>query len=142
MQCGSACRERIARRRTVLDSLDQSGDVVRVESDGASEMDGAELAALDEPLDRSWVNAEKVGRLVRRQERRVVGGGCGCDVTLSWCAATPASSAFGRFVGASRSLSRCALRSLARLVIRRVVGVEEGELTCMEPHLARWVTYQ
>jgi len=121
--------------------LDQARDVVGVEPDGGSEMDGAQLAALDEALHGSWVNVQEAGGLVRRQERRVVGGRCGGDVALSSCAATPARGAFGRFVGPSRSLSFRALRSLDRLVRRRVVGLEEGELTCMEPHSTR-VTYQ
>jgi hypothetical protein len=135
------CTVRITRRRAALDSLDQARDVVRVEPNGASEPDGAQLAALDEPLDSSWVNVEKVGRLVRRQESCAVGDRCGGDVALSCCAATPRSSAFGSFVGPSRSLSRRPLRSLDRLGLRRAVGLEEGELTCVEPHSSR-VTYQ
>jgi hypothetical protein len=121
--------------------LDQARDVVGVEPNGGSEMDGAELAALDEPLHGAWVNVEQVSRLVRRQERCAVGGRCGDEVALSCCAATPASSAFGKFVGPSRFLSRRSLRSLDRLVLRRVVVVEEGELACVEPHPSR-VTYQ
>jgi hypothetical protein len=118
----------------VFDSLDQARDVVRVEPDGASEMDGRQLAALNQPLHCSWVDVEKVGRLVRCQERGVVGRRCEADVALSPCAATPASTAFGRFVGPSRSLSRRPLRSRDRLVLRRVLAVEEGELTCVKPH--------
>jgi hypothetical protein len=135
------CTERIAGRRDAFDLLDQARDVVGVEPDGASEMDCAQLAALDEPLHCSWMNVEKVGRLVRRQKSCVVGGASGDDVALSWCAATAASDAFSRFVGASRSLSRRALWSLARLVLRRLADLEEGELTCVEPH-SSLVTYQ
>jgi hypothetical protein len=135
------CTERIAGRRDAFDLLDQARDVVGVEPHGASEMDGAQLAALDEPLHCSRMNVEKVGRLVCRQKSCVVGGACGDEVALSSCAATPASGAFSRFVGASRSLSRRALWSLARLVLPRLAGLEEGELTCVEPHSTR-VTYQ
>jgi hypothetical protein len=135
------CTVRITRRRAALDSLDQARDVVRVEPDGASEPYGAQLAALDEPLHGSWVDVEKLGRLVRRQERCVVCGGFGGDVALSSCAATPRSCAFGRLVGPSPSLSPCPLRSFDRLGLRRAVGLEEGELTYVEPHATR-VTYQ
>jgi hypothetical protein len=135
------CTERIAGRRDAFDLLDQARDVVGVEPDGASEMDGAQLAALDEPLHCSRMNVEKVGRLVRRQKGCVVGGASGDEVALSSCAATPASGAFSSFVGASRSLSRRALWSLARLVLPRLAGLEEGELTCVGSHSSP-VTYQ
>jgi hypothetical protein len=39
---------------------------MRVEPHGASQMDGAELATLDQPLHCSRVNMEKLGRLIRR----------------------------------------------------------------------------
>jgi hypothetical protein len=53
------CTERIAGRRDAFDLLDQARDVVGVEPDGASEMDCAQLAALDEPLHCSWMNVER-----------------------------------------------------------------------------------
>ena len=112
---------------------------MRVEPHGASQMYSAELAALDKPLHRSWVNVEKVGRLIRRQERGVVR--CRIELALSRRAARSLSCAFGRFVGRSRPLSRRLLRRLGRIVPRQVVGLEEGELTCVESH-ARRVTYQ
>jgi hypothetical protein len=118
----------------VFNSFDQARDVVRVEADGASEMDGAQLAALDEALHGSGMDVEEIGGLVRGQEPSLVGGSCGGSAASSWCAATRACSTFGRFVALGRSLSFSALWSLDRLVLRLVVGREEGELTCMEPH--------
>jgi hypothetical protein len=121
----------------VFDSLDQACDVVRVEPDGASEMDGAQLAALDEALHRSGMDVEDIGGLICRQEPWLVGGRCGGGVASPRRAATRACSAFGRFVVLGRSLSFGGFRSLDRLVLRRLVGLEEGELTCVEPHL-KW----
>jgi hypothetical protein len=104
---------------------------MRVEPHGASQMDGAELAALDEPLHCSWVNMEKVGRLIRRQERGAVR--CRIEMALSRRAARSPSSVFDRFVGRSRPLSR-RLSRVGRPVPRPLVRLEEGELTCVESH--------
>jgi len=131
---GRSRADGIARCRAAFDSLDQAGDVVRVEPDGASEMNGAQLAPLDEALHGSGMDVEEIGGLVRRQESWLVCGRCGGSVVSTCCAARRACSAFGRFVVVGRSLSFSALRSLDRLVLRRVVGLEEGELTCVEPH--------
>jgi hypothetical protein len=53
-----------------LDSGYQCADVPGVESDGASEVDGRELASLDESLHRSRVDVQERRGLVGRQERR------------------------------------------------------------------------
>jgi hypothetical protein len=131
----------IARRGAAFDSLDQVRNVVWVEPDGPSEADGAQLAALDEALHGSGVDVEKSGRLIRGQEPCLVPGSRGGSAARSCCSAPPACSTFGRFVAGSRSLSFSTLRSLDRLVLRRVAGLEEGELTCVQLH-SDGVTYQ
>lgn len=62
------------RASSALDALDEAGEVFRVKTDGAPEVDGAEFAALDQALDRSRMDVEKIGGLVRRQQRWGVGG--------------------------------------------------------------------
>jgi hypothetical protein len=52
-------------------------DVVRVESDGAPQVHGAEVAALDKSLHGSRVDMEEDRSLIRRQQGGSVGDGRG-----------------------------------------------------------------
>jgi hypothetical protein len=54
---------------------------LRVESDGAAKVDGAELTPLDESLHRSRMNVQKRGGFVRRQQRAIFIGRFPCRCT-------------------------------------------------------------
>jgi transcriptional regulator with XRE-family HTH domain len=117
-----------------FDAVNQAGDVARIESHSASEVHRAELAAVDEALDRSRVDVEECCGFDRRQKRRLVGGRRRGRAILSCCAAALPRGAFGSFVAPSRSLSRRAPPGVVLRRLGRLVGVEEGELARVKPH--------
>jgi hypothetical protein len=47
-------------------------DVGRVEANGRAEVDGAQLATLDQALDGSWMDVKRVSRFPRREQSRSV----------------------------------------------------------------------
>jgi hypothetical protein len=117
------------RRSRVLDAVDQRVDVLRVEADCGAEVDGAELAALDEALHGSRVDVEDRGGLLCRQQRstrRRVGrfGDCGRGPTLTRLGS--------RCVASSRAPSRPTLAALGLRLVGR--GVEERQLLRVERH--------
>jgi hypothetical protein len=56
----------------VLKAFGEIRDIGGIEANSRAEVHGVQLAALDEALDRARVNAERVGRLPCRQQRRRV----------------------------------------------------------------------
>jgi hypothetical protein len=118
-----------------LEACDQAVDVVRVEADGASEVNGAELAASDQPLHGARMDVEEICRLVRRQKRRVEDR-CRAGRRLGRGVGLRARGAFRRFVSRSRGLSYGAAWRAGPLV-RSIGELEERELTFMNGHRER-----
>jgi hypothetical protein len=58
----------------VLVARDESAQVVGIEPHGAAQMNSGKLSALDQALDRPWMDAQELGDLVGRKE------GCGSAV--------------------------------------------------------------
>ncbi len=57
-------------RGAALEPRGQIDDVRWVEADGGAEVDGAQLAALHEALDRPWMDVKQLSRLLRREQGR------------------------------------------------------------------------
>jgi hypothetical protein len=117
-----------------LDLLNQALNVHRIESHGAAQVHGAQVAPLNKPLHGSWVDVEEGGSLLRR-EQADTGDEGRRRPALRPRVAPWTLRGFGRFDGACRCLSVGLRRSLARVALRRrIVDLEKGQLSSMNPH--------